>query len=74
MMQGQMSWLHKLAGVLVVVGALNWGLVGAFEWNLVEVLLGSWPVVVRVVYVLVGLSGLMTFFSCWHSCGMSMKK
>lgn len=46
-----------VAFVLLVVGGLNWGLV-AFGYNLVESLLGSWPAVVMVVYVLVGLSAL----------------
>lgn len=48
---------------LVVVGAVNWGLVGlggllgGGSWNLVEMLLGSMPGLVNLVYVLVGLSG-----------------
>ncbi|MEK7452103.1 MAG: DUF378 domain-containing protein, partial [Patescibacteria group bacterium] len=50
--------VHCVAAALVFVGSLNWGLVGLFKWNLVEVLLGSWPGVVRVVYILVGLSAL----------------
>lgn len=58
-------WLHTVTFVLVVVGALNWGLVGFFEWNLVEALLGSWPVVVRVVYALVGVSGLAMLAAPW---------
>ncbi len=52
-----MKYLHKIAYVLVIVGALNWGLV-AFNFNLVETLLGSWPSVVMIVYVLVGLSAV----------------
>lgn len=51
--------LHWITMILVVVGAVNWGLVGALEFNLVEELLGSWPVVVRVVYVAVGVSGIL---------------
>lgn len=56
--------IHKIAIILVIVGALNWGLVGAFEFNLVETLLGAWPVVMRVVYVLVGLSALAMLGMC----------
>jgi len=44
--------------LLVVVGALNWGLVGAFNFNLVETVLGTWPMVEKAVYILVGLAGL----------------
>lgn len=50
--------VHKLGWVLVLVGALNWGLVGAFNFNLVNVIFGSWSVVERVIYVLVGLSAV----------------
>lgn len=52
-----MELLHKVAFGLLVVGGLNWGLV-AFDKNLVEMLLGRWPTVVMVVYLLVGLSTL----------------
>ncbi len=54
-----MCALHKAAWVLVIVGALNWGLIGIAKFNLVMSLLGAYPMVERVVYVLVGLAGLM---------------
>ena len=44
-----MNDLHKVTFILVVVGALNWGLVGLLDFDLVERLLGSWPVVVQIV-------------------------
>lgn len=56
--------LSLVAMVLVVVGALNWGLVGAFEYNLVTELVGlvlngeTAVTVERVVYSLVGLAGV----------------
>lgn len=59
MMMDKSCSVHKLAWVLVLVGALNWGLVGAFRFNLVNTIVGSWPTVERVVYILVGLSALM---------------
>lgn len=58
MMMGKMCLVHKIALVLVLVGALNWGLVGIFNFNLVSSIFGAWPMVVRVVYILVGLSAL----------------
>jgi len=62
---------HLVAGALVVVGALNWGLVGAFNFNLVNTLLGGWPMVERVVYVLVGLAALFMLAMCHcKACGM----
>ncbi len=47
---------------LVVIGALNWGLVGLLNVNLVNWLLGSWPMVERVVYILVGLGGVYKLY------------
>lgn len=53
-----MKALKMLAYLLVVVGGLNWGLVGLMELNLVELLFESVPVLEQVVYVLVGLSAV----------------
>ena len=59
-----MKNLHMVTFILLVVGGLNWGLVGlgmmmgGANWNLVNMLLGSWPMVENLVYVLVGLSAV----------------
>jgi len=51
-----------IALVLLVIGGLNWGLVGLFSFDLVEAILGSIPVLQRIVYVLVGVSALYTIY------------
>jgi uncharacterized membrane protein YuzA (DUF378 family) len=51
-----------IALILVIVGGLNWGLVGAFQFDLVQAILGAIPVLARIVYVLVGLAGLYTIY------------
>lgn len=43
---------------LVIIGALNWGLIGAFKFDLVEAIFGEMTVMSRIIYSLVGLSGL----------------
>lgn len=48
---------------LVVIGGINWGLVGAFNINVVDLVFGGVPVVTTVVYVLVGLSALVMVFN-----------
>ncbi len=53
-----MRILNIVTGVLVIVGALNWFLIGAFNWNLVGSLFGSMGPASRLVYILVGLSGM----------------
>ena len=64
MMGNSMCGLHKVAAALVWVGAINWGLIGAFNFNLVNAVLGSVPTVERIVYVLVGLSALAMLACC----------
>jgi len=44
--------------ILLIVGGLNWGLVGLFDMDLVQVIFGGIPVLADIVYILVGLSGL----------------
>lgn len=54
----RMKALHMAAFTLVVVGALNWGLVGLLNFNLVSTLLGTLPGVEQIVYILVGASAV----------------
>jgi uncharacterized protein len=62
----KMGTLDTVAMVLVVVGALNWGLVGLLDMNLVESLLGgSGSMLVKLVYILVGLSGVEVLWK-WY--------
>jgi uncharacterized protein len=44
--------------ILVIIGAINWGLIGALDFNLVEAIFGSVNWLVVVIYILVGLSGI----------------
>ena len=57
------SSIDWLAFVLVIVGALNWGLVGAFKFNLVDSIFGEGSALARIIYVLVGLAGLYTVYA-----------
>lgn len=50
--------VHQVTYILVIVGAVNWGLVGLLNLNVVNLVLGSMPVVEKLVYVLVGLSAV----------------
>lgn len=57
--------MKYIALTLVIIGALNWGLVGAFRFDLVSFLLGDMSIASRIVYVLVGLSAVFAaFFTC----------
>ena len=54
----KMKIIDKIALVLIIIGAVNWGLVGLFSFNLVDTLFGVSSVISRIIYALVGLSGL----------------
>ncbi len=53
-----MKILNYIVLTLVIIGALNWLLVGLFQFNLVDTLFGQLSIITRIVYILVGLSGL----------------
>lgn len=63
-----MKSLHITAFVLVLVGALNWGLVGLFGLNLVEAVFGGVPWLERLIYVLVGVSGVIIMATHKKNC------
>ena len=53
-----MKIIDTIALVLIIIGAINWGLVGLFNFNLVDAIFGTMSVLSRIIYTLVGISGL----------------
>ncbi len=53
-----MKIIDKVALVLIIIGAINWGLIGFFKFDLVATIFGEMSVLSRIVYALVGISGL----------------
>ena len=65
--------LHMVAWILLVVGGLNWLLVGlggflGGSWNVVSMIFGSWPMVEWLVYVLVGAAAVYEVVTHKQSC------
>ena len=54
-----MHTLQKVCLVLLIIGAVNWGLIGLFDFNLVETLFGVDNVITKIVYALVGIAGII---------------
>lgn len=54
-----MNTLYKIALAIGIIGCLNWGLVGLFNFNLVEYLFGDGTLITKIVYVLVLIAGLI---------------
>ena len=53
-----MKIIDTIALILIIIGAINWGLIGFFNFNLVSAIFGEMSIVSRVIYALVGISGL----------------
>jgi len=57
-----MKYLDLIAVILLIIGGLNWGLIGLFEFNLVSFIFGT-TIVAKIIYILVGLSGVYKIFT-----------
>ena len=68
-----MKAFHMVAFVLVLVGALNWGLVAFFNFNLVSVIFGAGTMLERVVYAVVGLSAVYVAVTHRTDCKICSK-
>ncbi len=51
--------LQKIALVITIIGAVNWGLIGLFDFNLVATLFESVEIIEKIIYILVGICGLI---------------
>lgn len=56
-----MRGLYNIALTLLIVGGLNWGLIGFFDYNLVESLFGNATWLSKIIYGIVGLSAIVSF-------------
>ena len=54
-----MQILQKIALVFTIIGAINWGLIGIFDFDLVAAIFGDMSLLSRIVYTIVGIAGLI---------------
>lgn len=54
-----MNIVQKIALTFTIIGAINWGLVGLFDFNLVDFIFGAGSVVSRIIYTVVAIAGLI---------------
>ncbi len=54
-----MQTLQKIALIFTIIGAINWGFIGIFDFNLVDALFGEASALSRVIYAIVGITGLI---------------
>ena len=65
---GKSCVVCKIVGLLVAIGAINWGLVGIFQVDLVAKLLGEMSGPARVVYGIIGVAGVLKVLSLFKCC------
>ena len=53
-----MKIIDTIALILIIIGAINWGLIGILNFNLVDAIFGTMSALSRIIYTLVGISGL----------------
>ena len=61
-----MNALFLIAKILVIVGGLNWGLVGAFQFNLVDAIFGEGSVGSNIIYIVVGIAAIILVFDLFR--------
>ena len=59
----RLNSLDWVAYVLVIIGGINWGLVGVFEFNLVDEIFGVGSTISKLIYILVGLSAVYLLYT-----------
>lgn len=53
-----LTWLDWVCIILLIIGGLNWGLVGIFSFNFVTLITGNATIIARIIYIIIGLSAL----------------
>ena len=61
-----MEILYKICLVFAIIAAVNWGLIGLFDFNLVTSIFESGSMIVKVIYTLVGIGGLVSIGILFH--------
>jgi uncharacterized membrane protein YuzA (DUF378 family) len=64
----KLSTMDWVTFVLVIIGGINWGLVGALDFNLVDAIFGVGSAIATIIYVLVGLSAIYWLFMMGKLC------
>ena len=61
-----MQTLQKICLLLTIIGAINWGLIGIFDFNLVDTIFGTGAILSRIIYFLVGIAGLINIYLLFY--------
>ena len=59
------NWLDIVAFILIIIGAINWGLIGFFRFDLIASLFGQLSAISRIIYAIVGIAGIYSLILFW---------
>lgn len=59
------NWLDIVALILIIIGAINWGLIGFFRFDLIVSLFGQLSAISRIIYAIVGIAGIYSLILFW---------
>ncbi len=59
------NWLDVVCLILIIIGAINWGLVGFFNLDLISVIFGNMSMISRIIFAVVGISGIYSLVLFW---------
>ena len=59
------NWLDIVALILIIIGAINWGLIGFFRFDLIASLFGQLSAINRIIYAIVGIAGIYSLILFW---------
>ncbi|MEI3266512.1 DUF378 domain-containing protein [Frisingicoccus sp.] len=59
------NWLDIVCLILIIIGAINWGLIGFFNFDLVSVIFGNMSMITRIIFAVVGIAGIYSLVLFW---------
>lgn len=59
------NWLDIVALILIIIGVINWGLIGFFRFDLIASLFGQLSAISRIIYAIVGIAGIYSLILFW---------
>ena len=59
------NWLDIVALILIIIGAINWGLIDFFRFDLIASLFGQLSAISRIIYAIVGIAGIYSLILFW---------
>ena len=59
------NWLDVVCLILIIIGAVNWGLIGVFSLDIISVIFGNMSMISRIIYAVVGIAGIYSLVLFW---------